>query len=316
MRSGAAAGTSGYFHETALYGSDDELLAIVGPFLQDGLDAGEPTVVTFAEHNARLIRDTFGPDGGLRFLPGADQYARPATAIATYQELFGGLVAEGADQIRVVGDVPHPGTGADWSIWARYEAVVNTAYDGFPIWGLCPYDTRSAPDEVIADVLASHPNVATADGGHRHNPHFVGVDALTELRPAPQPDPLQATAPMRSMVGPTAAEARAAVAQAAAVAGLGEGDREDLALVASELVSNAHVHGTAPVLVEVWAAAGRVVLAVTDGGPGPGDPYAGLLRPEGGPGGFGLWLSSQLATDLVLEVTPHGFTARVGMGRG
>ena len=45
MRSGAAAGHPGYFHETAFYGSDDEFVDIVAPFVRDGIAAGEPTVV-------------------------------------------------------------------------------------------------------------------------------------------------------------------------------------------------------------------------------------------------------------------------------
>ena len=83
MRSGPPAGTSGYFHETALYDSDQELLDIVVPFLQGGLDAGEPTVVTFGEHNAQLVLDAMGPACGVQLLPGADQYARPASTIRT-----------------------------------------------------------------------------------------------------------------------------------------------------------------------------------------------------------------------------------------
>jgi hypothetical protein len=40
VRTGAAAGHRGYFHETAFYSSDEEFLAIVVPFLE-GSDAGD-----------------------------------------------------------------------------------------------------------------------------------------------------------------------------------------------------------------------------------------------------------------------------------
>ena len=46
MRSGAAAGHRGYFHEAAFYSSTEEFLAVVVPFLREGVAAGEPIVVT------------------------------------------------------------------------------------------------------------------------------------------------------------------------------------------------------------------------------------------------------------------------------
>jgi len=47
MRTGAAAGHTGYYHEAVCYGSDDDLLAVTLPFLLGGVAAGEPTVVSF-----------------------------------------------------------------------------------------------------------------------------------------------------------------------------------------------------------------------------------------------------------------------------
>ena len=68
-RTGAAAGHTGYFHETAFYGSDDEFVDIVRPFLRDGLDAGEPTVVACAPENTAILRRSLDCTG-IRFLPG------------------------------------------------------------------------------------------------------------------------------------------------------------------------------------------------------------------------------------------------------
>lgn len=171
MRSGAAAGHRGYFHETAFYDSDDEFLALIVPFFTDGLAAGEPVVSAFAPANQQLVRDAFGPGTGICYLGGETQYLRPAGAIRRYRDLFAGYVAEGARQIRVAGDVPHPGTGASWDWWARYEATVNHAYDDFPVWGICPYDTRTAPEHVLADVRRTHPHVGHGRD-HATNPGF------------------------------------------------------------------------------------------------------------------------------------------------
>ena len=65
---------------------------------------------------------------------------------------------------RVASEVPHPGVGAPWDGWARYEAAINRAYAEFPLWGLCAYDTRITPGAVLDDVARTHPHLATAHG--------------------------------------------------------------------------------------------------------------------------------------------------------
>src|SRR4051812_48382188 len=111
MRSGAARGHQGYFHETAFYGSDDEFVSLVAPFVLDGVAAGEPTLVACGEANEKLPREVLGHTAEITYVPAGDQYARPTSAIRRYLEVFADLTASGARQIRVVGDVPHPGVG-------------------------------------------------------------------------------------------------------------------------------------------------------------------------------------------------------------
>ena len=76
MRTGAASGTEGHFHETAFYGSDEEFLAIVVPFLTDGVAAGEPTLVSLGEANNQLICSALGKNSGISFVPRGEQYSR------------------------------------------------------------------------------------------------------------------------------------------------------------------------------------------------------------------------------------------------
>ncbi|MFD0592561.1 MEDS domain-containing protein [Catellatospora coxensis] len=178
MRTGAAAEHRGFFHETAFYASDEEFLSVVIPFLTGGVAEGEPTLAVFAERNERLVRDALGGDSGVIFIRGDAQYQRPAGAIKRYREMLAAHVAAGAAQIRVAGDVPHPGVGVPWEWWARYEAAVNHAYDDFPMWGLCPYDTRTTPDEVLDFVRRTHPHIATPLG---HTANLAFQDPLALL---------------------------------------------------------------------------------------------------------------------------------------
>lgn len=312
MRSGAAAHHRGFFHETALYGSDDELLDIVVPFLCDGVQAGEPVIVTFDEHNAALTRSALADAAGITFLPGVDQHSRPATTIRAYRELYAGLMAGGASQIRVVGDVPHPGVGMDWHGWARYEAVVNHAFDDFPIWGMCPYDTRITPDDVLDDVMRTHPHIATSAGAHEANPRFEApLDFLAGLL---APDPTWRL-PDTVLVDPTVRAARLAAKDAAVRASLSEHQRDTLALAVSELVANALSHGAPPVTVETWIGERHIDVAVTDGGDGPSDPFVGLLRPPpDAEGGFGLWIVHQVCDGVTLAMRDGRFVARASIG--
>jgi anti-sigma regulatory factor (Ser/Thr protein kinase) len=319
-RTGAAEGHNGYYHEAAFYGSDDEFLAIVVPFLLDGRAAGEPTISTLGERNAALVRAAIGDTTGITFVEGSLQYARPAVTIADYRARFGALVEEGATQIRVVGDVPHPGFGVPWDAWARYEAVVNHAYDDFPLWGLCPYDTRITPDDVLEEVARTHPRVVGPDGHHVHNDRFEDPSAFLSDRlrkGAARPDPLEAAPPAVRLAEPSPAEARHAVARLATLAGVPDQSTQDLVLAVSEVVTNACVHGRPPVPVEAWAGRNRIVVAVRDGGAGPVDPFVGLLCPdrEPGRGGFGLWLAHQLCADVRLGLDEHGcFVVRLVSG--
>ena len=90
------------------------------------------------------------------FVDGYAQHTRPANTVKSYQELFTEQVALGARQIRVVGNVPQPGVRAPWGWWARYEAAINRLYEGFPVWGICPYDTRITPERVLDEVTQTH----------------------------------------------------------------------------------------------------------------------------------------------------------------
>ena len=314
MRTGAAAGHRGFFHETGYYGSDDDFLALTLPFVEGGLTAGEPTVIALDERNHGLLAGALEADiERVTVLPASDQYARPAATITLFRELFGGFVADGAAQVRIVGDVPHPGTGASWEPWARYEATANLAYDDFPVWGLCPYDTRTTPAHVLDEVARTHPHVATHGPGHAANPSFEDPAAFLATRPPAPPDPIEVAAPAAVLVGPTPKAARAAVADVAAGTGLDAERVNGLVLALSEVVTNAVVHGAAPVTVRAWPDEGRMHVTVTDTGPGPDDPFVGLLHRPGPEsiGGHGLWFAHQLCHQVTMARHASGFTVRL-----
>jgi hypothetical protein len=64
-------------------------------------------------------------------MPALHPDERPPTVIRRLTSLLGALTAEGFEQIRVVLTVPHPGLGAPWDGWCRYEAAVNDLLANF-----------------------------------------------------------------------------------------------------------------------------------------------------------------------------------------
>lgn len=84
----------------------------------------------------------------------------------------------------------------------------------------------------------------------------------------------------------------------------------DLSLALDELIANASEHGSPPITVETWYD-GRIVLAVTDRGPGF-DPRLPSRVPEtASDGGRGLWIVRQLADHVEIDSSAKGTTVRV-----
>jgi len=315
VRTGPASDTTGYFHQAAFYGSDEEFLAVVVPFLTDGVSAGEPTLVTLGEANNRLVRSALADTDGISFVPAEMQYARPAASIRLYQAMMAEYTERGAAQIRIVGDVPHPGLGAEWGWWARYEAAVNDAYAAYPVWGLCPYDVRSTPEDVLADVARTHPHLATVDGAHVTNPDFVDpagfLAGLMNTAPPPELEP-----PAMVLTDPTSQAARKAVQSVAAqrLSRVPDIAVQDMVFAVSEGVENAILYGCGPTTLRIWSYRDRLVAHVTDTGSGPANPYTGLVRAEtSATAGVGLWLAHQMCADVTLHRHPDGFTLRIAV---
>ncbi|MBB5957979.1 anti-sigma regulatory factor (Ser/Thr protein kinase) [Saccharothrix tamanrassetensis] len=314
MTTSARAGTRGYDHAAACYRSYDDLLAIVVPFVDAGLDAGETVVVSLDRDKTELVRAALPKAADIAFLVADDVYARPAAAIKSYRELMAGLVAGGARRIRIFGEVPRSALGATWDWWARYEAAVNHIYDEFPLRSMCGYDVRVTPRHVLDDVASTHPFVVTADGRHLTNDHYVEPPSFLSVSRPLTDYPIQLTPPLVDLIDPTPIAARQAVLDANR-SGLTSEEVDDMLLSVTEVVTNANRHGSPPVRVRLWSDTERLVVTVHDRGTGPGDPFAGLLpAPNRSTGGFGLWLAHQLCHHVAFARDEDGFTIRLTMG--
>ena len=99
------------------------------------------------------------------------------------------------------------------------------------------------------------------------------------------------------------AQARRAVAECAARLGLAPEQGEDLALVVSEMVTNAVRHGSPPVQLELVADGDTVLVAVADSG--AGRPKPRLADPDA-EGGRGMTLVDELCAEHGVRPQPPG----------
>jgi anti-sigma regulatory factor (Ser/Thr protein kinase) len=257
-----------------------------------------------------MLRDAIGAEAYV-YMPSSALYTLPALAIASCRQLLAAHVRAGAEQIRIAGEVPHPGTGRRWDQWARYEAAINEMLDDFPLWGLCSYDTRLTPADILADIVCTHPHIASTDGSHSRNAHYVDPQAYLAGR-VRHDLIIDVGPPHLTLADPSPRDARRAVVALAFDSRLTETQRDNLGLAVSEIVSNAVSHGVRPVSLRAWAEHGRCLVEIREAGPGPSDPLVGLLPTlhRNGVGGRGLWIAHQLC-EIDQYVADGAFVTRL-----
>jgi anti-sigma regulatory factor (Ser/Thr protein kinase) len=308
-----SAGRPGRFHEVGFYRSDAEFGALIVPFVEEGVAAGQPVILGYDDRKASLLRSWLYDPGAVTFIAGNNLYATPARAIASYWELFEELTTAGAPRIRIAGDVPHEGNGGRFAGWDRYESAANTVWDRFPVWSRCLYDVTTAAPRVLDVAARTHPRIVLPSGQHQTSRRYQDLADFEPL--PPDPDPLERSAPAIEMSDPSAAQVRHAVTS------IGGGQvpdtaLQDLMIGVGEAVSNAQQHGRPPVTTRIWAGSGRILVHVHDTGPGVTDPLAGLvpLWARSGQQGGGLWLIHMLDLDAALIRSRDGFTVRLAGG--
>jgi transcriptional regulator with XRE-family HTH domain len=154
-------------HRALVYGSDDEYVTAALPFLRDGLNGAEAVLVVTAARQAGLLRDALGSHAAqVEFADSASWYSSPGAALRAYRDYVGEHFERGAPWVRILGEPLWAGrSDAEVTAWTRYESMLNIAFAPAPATIVCPYDTRSVPDHVVADARHTHPEVAQAGGG-------------------------------------------------------------------------------------------------------------------------------------------------------
>ncbi len=283
----------GFQHEALIYDGPAEYLAGTVPFIQAGIEAGQPVLVAVGPEQAALLRRELGADASrVDFTDMREVGRNPATIIPLWREF---VDAAGGRPVLGIGE-PVWASRSDAALeeCRRHESLLNVAFDGGPAWDLlCPYDAVSIGDDIIEKVAQSHPCLRRR-GRREPSARFEpSPDCFAGELPPPSATPETFEFEERGL-----AEVRRRVAAAASEVGMASGGVADVVTATSELAANSVVHGGGGGALRLWRDQGRLLVEVEDRGRIE-DPLVGRLRPDvSQQGGRGLWLANKLC-DLV-----------------
>jgi anti-anti-sigma regulatory factor len=165
-----AAGLGLHGHGCWLYADDLEFQAGALAFLKDGIALGQRLLYVGSGSVEKLRHDLDGlPDielllagGRLRIMPLETAYAvgepvDPTSQLTMFSTATSAALVDGFTGLRVVADVTPLVLDAElWAAHTHWESVADRYIAKNPLAGLCCYDRRALPDEIIGDLACVH----------------------------------------------------------------------------------------------------------------------------------------------------------------
>ncbi len=183
-------------HLCAIYRTDDEHRIILTEYLKQGLATGERIVYIVAAGNVHKIRRYLHDEGldvhatedsgQLVFLTGDESYMRegvfdPQAMVALLRGETQRALDDGFTGLRVTGEMTWALRGLPGSErLIEYEKLLNAFFPGSAATGLCQYDARRFPLDILLAVLRTHP-IAVVGTRLYDNIYYVPpAESLTE----------------------------------------------------------------------------------------------------------------------------------------
>jgi anti-sigma regulatory factor (Ser/Thr protein kinase) len=304
----------GLVHDAFVYSSQDEFLAGTLPFLEEGIERGEPILAAPTHANARLLQQRLG--GRSQSVDWAEnsESHRTVERLGIFLHYIHGHLDRGATRVRLLGEPcwpEHGGPGV--AEWKRYESFLNVALAAHPVWLVCPYDgTRLAPD-ILEDARRTHPSIGYGETREGSTDYLEPIDFARRIDDVRLPRP---RADAAEGYFRTAFEIRRFVAEHGRSAGIEAERLEDAELAVSEVAANVFRHAAEVARIRAWTEDGRFVCEIDDTGRGIHDPFAGYELPElTAPAGRGLPIARRLADVVEVRTTPTGTVVRLHFTR-
>jgi transcriptional regulator with XRE-family HTH domain len=152
-------------HSALLYGSDEELLDVAGPFLTEGTERGEATLAVTTGANIDLLRGHLGNGAKkIEFLDSTNEtmYGGPAAALDSYRRFLKANLDSGAPWVRVFAQPAWGRSKAEVRQWVQYESLFNLVFAAAPLTVVCAYDQRSLAPGIVTQACHTHPRMIGA----------------------------------------------------------------------------------------------------------------------------------------------------------
>jgi anti-sigma regulatory factor (Ser/Thr protein kinase) len=302
-------------HAAAVVGSQDDLLAVALPFLDEGLRAGDLVALTCPPDTVAVLSRELGERAvAVESEPRMSLLgARAPDALAMAGRYLERATSSGSGRLRVLSEIDFGPDPANWREGQRFESVFNRLMGDAPIDAICIYDRRRLDPAVVASAAATHP-VLVEETRWSVNPRFQDPGAYVPSLPLPREpfedgDPAFAVENARTLAG-----LRHQLGATIAALVPDRDQQEDLHLAASEIAANAFRHGVRPVSAQVWTDGDRIVCVISDRGTSYSDPFCGFMPAHGldlSRGGMGLWLARKLWDHVDVLPTDQGLTVRL-----
>lgn len=292
-------------HEGCLYGSDEELLTTALPFIREGVETGEPVLVTAASGTLDLLADALGE--GVEYTESGHFGRRPVQRISGLYGFWRKHADGGHRHVRIFAEPIWSGrSGREIAEWTRMESMLNVVLASTRIWMICPYDLRMLDADIIADAQRTHPLLVR--GRRRYaSSNFVDPIEFVKTRgtrlesPPPYAMELCFDGDLHGL--------RTKIAQGEVARELPEDQRFSLITAVNEVVIYLAGLGEGPIRVRLWRRLGAIVCDVDNPTAHGVDPTHGVLPPD-----FtdtpdpvkGLFLARRISRHLEIHPTETG----------
>jgi anti-sigma regulatory factor (Ser/Thr protein kinase) len=209
-------------------------------------------------------------------------------------------------RVRIVSQLVWPGRTADECLaCVQHEALVNGAFEGREVTGLCLYDASRLDEDVLAGARSTHPLLWKC-GSVQRSDEYAPDDALARCNQPLPANPRAVTYTVRKATD--LRPARSFAVDYAGWVGLSPDGIEDLQLIATELATNSLMYTDGACQLAFWRHDEHLVCEARDGGR-LDDPLAGRRNPgASGNAGRGLFLVNAMADLVRTQTTATGTT--------
>lgn len=305
-----ARASKSFRHWALVYRGEQGFLDGTVPFIRQGMDTGEPTLVMVPTQKIELLREALGGDPDrVQFADMGHVGANPARIIPAWRQ-FVEEHADGERPLRGIGEpISTTRSAPELVECQRHEALLNLAFaDAGDFDLLCPYDSQALDPDVIAEAERSHP-VVVEDGRERASACYRGLEAIAGPFDAPLPEPPPQAAEF-SFDAATLHELRAFIRRYGHEPEIDRQAIENLVTGVNELATNSVRHGGGRGSAKLWREGDVLICEIRDRGKMTA-PLAGRIEPSTRDlRGRGLWLANQICDLVQIRSVPEGMQAR------